>query len=662
MEIARDLQQITITPTLVIETWRSYFFPRPKFSHAAREPLRMPRRTIASRIVASTSQPGASETGSTRTGKVPPRVIEGRSEDGRSSRVLAVWATTATSVAALCALAALSVDAVRSTAGAPPGSGVIAAGVLAVAPLVVVAVLAIVVFALRPALAGALTAGYGAVSVGLLVLDLGLVNSPIDANRLELFRPTTAESLQAGLGTYLLIAAHALAVVGGLFGLLAINRASFDDGYGHSTRADLTGRASAARIGGLAALVAAVAAVVGAASMFAAPYDSIDSIVLVPAVVDAPLTTAIGSAVVALAVLVVVAAALASISPTVAAGATLGAGLGLLGLSGSRVIAGVGSGPTIDPSVGAWIGAAAAIVLVAVGLLVIPLSALRDRRSGAARIERADLAKSGGAAMRWHVAAGSAGVLAGVLLCAGGLLPVLEVPDGLPNLTILATRIAVIAGFLLVVVSVPLFFSLFASVVRPATGVLAVAAVMAAAGVLQSVVLATDIDGIALGTGGVATLLAVLAALACGAAVLLAGSAERDDVDTSDSDFDGRIASVAVLGAIVSAVGLALPLYRGADVTAPALLELPWGWDGWGQALLAVALVGSAVVAARSRPQRGTALLAGGVVAMVVYLLGWPLTQGRALDPVVGAGALFGVLGAVILAVAAVLSARRPRQ
>lgn len=617
----------------------------------------MRRRTIASRIVAS-----ASKAGSSRTGKVPPQVIEGRPEDSTNPRVLALWATAAVSVAAVCAVAALAVDAVRSTQGEPAESGVAIAGVLSVAPLVAVAVLAILGSALRPALAGASTAGFGAISAGLLVLDLGLVTSPIDANRLELFRPITAESLQPGLGTYLLIAAHALAVVGGLFGLMTVNRASFDDGYGHSGRADLTGRSSAARIGGVPTLVAGAAAVLGAASMFAPPYDSVDSIVLVPAVVDAPLTTALGSAVVALALLVVVAAALASISPTVAAGATLGAGLGLLGLSGSRVAAGAASGPTIDASLGAWIGVLAATALVAVGLFAIPLSALRDRRSGTERIKRAELAHAEGAAMRWHVAAGSTGALAGVLLCAGGLLPVLEVPDGLPNPTILATRIAVIAGFLLVVVSVPLFFSLFASVVRPATGVLAVAAVMAAAGVLQSVVLATDIDGIALGTGGVATLLGVLAALACGAAVLLAGSAERDDVDTSDSDFDGRIASVAVLGAIVSAVGLALPLYRGADVTAPALLELPWGWDGWGQALLAVALVGSAVVAARSRPERGTALLAGGVVAMVVYLLGWPLTQGRALDPVVGAGALFGVLGVVILAVAAVLSARRPRQ
>jgi len=50
------------------------------------------------------------------------------------------------------------------------------------------------------------------------------------------------------------------------------------------------------------------------------------------------------------------------------------------------------------------------------------------------------------------------------------------------------------------------------------------------------------------------------------------------------------------------------------------------------------------------------------VVAMIVYLLGWPLTQGRVSDPVVGAGAVVGVIGVVVLAVAALLSARRAQK
>lgn len=586
-------------------------------------------------------------------------MIEGRTDDRTSARGAALWAAGATSAAAVCALASLLTDAVGSSEGEPPIDGVGTAAVVSVAPLVIVAIISIVGLVLKPAVAGAVTAGYGAVAVGLTVMDLSLVGSPIDSNRLELFRPTTAEALTPALGAYLLLAAHALAVIGGLFGLVAVNRASFGDGYGHSASADLSGRATAARIGSLLALSAGTAALIGAITMFAPPFDSTDSIVLVPAVVEAPLTTSIGSGLVALAILVVVSAALASISPAVAAGATLGAGVGLLGIAGARFLAGADSGPAIAASLGAAVGVVVSVVLVVIGALILPVAALRERRSGGVRIARSGTVDGSSAFMRWHIAAGSLGAAAGILFIVGGLLPVLDVPEGLPDPTILATRTTVVAGFVLVVAAVPLFFSLFAATVRPALGVLAIAGVMAASGVLQSLVLATDIDGISVGAGGIAAAVGVVAALGCGVAVLLAGSAEREDVDTSDTSSDRTVGAVAWAGAILSAVGLGLPLYRGADVTAASFFEIPWGWDAWGQALLAVAVVIGAGVAAKSRPSRGSALLVGSAVAMVIYLLGWPLTQGRALDPAVGPGVFVGALGCVILAVAAVLSARR---
>ncbi|MDJ0393927.1 hypothetical protein QMK17_11355 [Rhodococcus sp. G-MC3] len=593
-----------------------------------------------------------------QTGKVPPRVIEGRTDDRKSARGVALCATAAVSVAAVCALVALLTDAVSSSEGAQPSAGISVAGVVSVAPLVVVAILSIVGVAVRPAFAGAVTAGYGAVAVGLTVIDASLIGSPIDSNRLELFMPTTAEALTPAMGSYLLLAAHALAVLGGIFGLATMNRASFGDGYGHSANADLSGRATAVRVGSPLAFLTGTAALVGAVTMFAPPYDSTDSIVLVPAVVEAPLATSVGSGVVALALLVVISAALASISPTVASGATLGAGLGLLGIAGARVLAGGDSGPTIDASSGAVAGAVVSVVIVVVGLSFLPVAALRERRSGPARIERSGALEGGSVFMRWHVVAGLLGAAAGVLLLTGGLLPVLEVPDGLPNPTILATRTTVVAGFILVVSSVPMFFSMFAATVRPALGVLAVAGVMAASGVLQSLVLATDIDGISVGFGGIATAVGVLVAFGCAAAVLLAGSAEREDVDTSDTASDRTVATVAGAGAILSVIGLGLPLYRGTEVTAASFFEIPWGWDAWGQALLAVTVLVGAGVAARSRPARGSALLVGSALALVVYVLGWPLTQGRALDPVVGPGVFAGALGGLILAVAAVLSAR----
>ncbi|ORI28310.1 hypothetical protein BJI47_03310 [Rhodococcus sp. 1168] len=568
-------------------------------------------------------------------------------------------------VAALCGAVALSFepvvaqDSVSAASGEPIGAGVTAAALFALVPVVLVAVTAVLgVIARRAALTGAVTAGYGAVSAGLAVLDVGLLIDPIDSNRLELFRPITAAALEPGTGAYLVLAAHVLAALGGLFGLAAVSRASLSDGYGHSTHADMTNRAAAIRIGGWLSVLAVVAAAVAAGSMFASPYDSSDAIVLVPVVIDSPMATAAGSGIVALAVLIVAAAALASISPTVAAGAFVGAGLGILGVTGSRVLAGVSSGAGVDAAPGSWVGVFASAVLVVVGIVLFPVSKSQERRGVSAEVRRASPVDSTPATTRWHVVAGIVGVAAGVLIVAGTLLPTLSVPDGLSDPTILATRVAAVAGFVLVLASIPMFFSVLAAAVRPTLGVLTVAAVMGASGVLQSVVLATDFDGIALGVGGVATALGTVAAVLCGGCVLLAGSAEREDVDTSDTHIDVTLGSVASLGALFAAAGLALPLYRGTDVTAASLGTFPWGWDAWGQAFLAATIVVSAVVASRSRSARGTALLVGCVIAMIIYLLGWPLTKARALEPVIGSGVIVGALGALTLAVAALLSAR----
>ncbi|MET4046367.1 MULTISPECIES: hypothetical protein [unclassified Rhodococcus (in: high G+C Gram-positive bacteria)] len=596
---------------------------------------------------------------------VLPRRIEPNRDDDKSAFVPAVVAAAVTVLGALCGVVALSFEpvvtqgSVSAASGEVIGAGVTVAALIALTPVVLVAVMAVLgVTARRAALTGAVTAGYGAVSAGLAVLDIGLLVDPIDSNRLELFRPITAAALEPGTGAYLVLAAHVLAALGGLFGLIAVSRASLSDGYGYSTHADMANRASAIRIGGWLSVLAVGAAAVAAGSMFASPYDSSDAIVLVPVVIDSPMTTSVGSGIVALAVLIVAAAALASISPTVAAGASIGAGLGMLGVTGSRVLAGASSGPGVDAAPGSWVGVFASAVLVVVGVVLFPVSKLRERRGDSAEVRRTTPVDSTSATNRWHVVAGVVGVAAGGLIVAGALLPTLSVPDGLPNPTILATRVAAVAGFMLVLASIPLFFSVLAAPVRPVLGVLAVAAVMGASGVLQSVVLATDIDGIALGVGGVATALGTIGAVLCGGCVLLAGSAEREDVDTSDTRIDVGLGSVAWLGGLLSAAGLALPLYRGTDVTAAWFGIFPWGWDVWGQAFLAVTIVVSAVVASRSRPSRGTALLAGCVIAMIIYLLGWPLTETRALEPVIGSGVIVGALGALTLTVAALLSAR----
>ena len=198
-----------------------------------------------------------------------------------------------------------------------------------------------------------------------------------------------------------------------------------------------------------------------------------------------------------------------------------------------------------------------------------------------------------------------------------------------------------------------------AAVVRPAVGVLWTTVVMGVAAVMQSAVIATDVPGVGLGAGAFALCGAAFLAAATGLLVWLAGSAEREDVDTSVvGGSRGLVLLVGGIGAVAVLIGTALPLYRGDAYTAASVLEWPWGIDVWGQLLVGVTVVIAAVIAASARPARGAALLIGSAVAALVYVSEWPLTSSRISDATVGVGAITAATGIVLLLVAAFSSAR----
>ncbi|WP_037175457.1 hypothetical protein [Rhodococcoides fascians] len=569
-------------------------------------------------------------------------------------------------IAAAAAAAAPLVGVVRSVDGSPVGSGAASAAVVAVALPVLVAVAAAVGAATRRIeFAAALLAGYGAVALGIALLDIALLSDPIDANRLELFRPLSAAMLDATAGARILLVGHAASVLAGVAGWSAVHRAGLGDGYGHSVYSEHVGRASAGRVGSLLGALLGAFGVLAAVAAFSSLYRSEDPVVIVTAVVESPVFVAVGSGVVGVAALVVVASALASLSPLVASGASVGAGLGVLGFAGVGLLAGLSTGARVSAGPGAYLGTAAGIGLLVCGAALAPVAAARDRRALQRAQEREAGARSargvaGPGATRWHAAAGSAGVLAGALFVVGSLLPILETDSGIAVPQILATRVVLVAGFVMILGSVPLLFSEFASAARPFVALFWLGAVSAAASVLQSVVLAEDVDGVGTGIGALAIIAGVVAAAVTGLLALFAGSAERDDVDTSaDVSTDGVVLGVGLFGAALLAIGLALPLYRGSDVTAATVTEFPWGWDTWGQMVLAVGIVVAALVAARARAARGSVLLAAAAVAGIVHLASWPLTSARATDPVMGPAVLPLVVGIVVLGVAAALSARR---
>ncbi|MDV8057776.1 MULTISPECIES: hypothetical protein [unclassified Rhodococcus (in: high G+C Gram-positive bacteria)] len=569
-------------------------------------------------------------------------------------------------IAAVAAVVAQLIGVVRSADGSPVGTGAMVAAILAGAvPVVVVLGAAAGVVGKRVEFAAALLAGYGAVALGLTLLDVALLSDPIDANRLELFRPLSAAMLDATAGAYVLLVGHAVSVLAGIAGWSAVHRAGLGDGYGHSVYSEHVGRAAAGRVGPLLAALLGAFGVLAAVAAFASLYRSSDPVVIVTAVVESPVFVAVGSGVVGIAALVVAASALASLSPQVASGASVGAGLGVLGFAGVGLLAGLGTGDRVDAGLGAYSGTVAGLGLLICGAVLAPVAVARDRRA----LERAQQRESGArgvrgvaglGATRWHAAAGSIGVLAGVLFVVGSLLPILETDSGIAVPQILATRVVMVAGFVMILGSVPLLFSEFASAARPFVSMFWLGAVAAAAGVLQSVVLAEDVDGVGAGIGALAIIAGVVAAAATGLLALFAGSAERDDVDTSaDASTDGVVLGTGLFGAVLLAVGLALPLYRGSDFTAATVTEFPWGWDTWGQMLLAVGVFVAAIVAARARAARGSVLLGGAAVAGIVHLASWPLTSARATDPEMGPAVLPLVAGIVVLGVAAALSARR---
>jgi hypothetical protein len=570
----------------------------------------------------------------------------------------------------LAAVGGISVAAapvVGVTTGAGSGStpAMVWAAVCALAAPVL-AILALVRG--RVGFGGALLAAAGAVAAGFAVIDAQLLADPIDANRLELFRPLSAAVLEPGVGAYLVLVGHVLIALAGFGGLVAVGRASLLDGYGGAGSA-------AGRIGGPATALAAVAAVVLAGALFAPPFVSADPVFLVDTVVDGPTLLAVGSALIAVAALTVVGAGLSSVSTSAASGALIGTAIAALGLVGTRWVS-ASAQDRIDPGVGSISATAAAVVLLMIGLAV-PVLARRSAEPAVVEQERpaAPTAKMGKSArnraaaeasaaarrrsVRRHAIAGVTGVVAGVLLATGALLPLLRVPDGVTEPNILGARIAVLGAIVLVLLSVMLLFSELATSIRPAVGVFWVAAVMCATPVLQALVLALGVPSVRMGPGAVLVCLGVVVTGVSGVLLWVAGSAERDDVDTSIDESPSRATVwVGAVGALVSVVALGSPLYSSGESTAATFGEFPWGWDAWGQAVFAAAVVVAVIVAARARPSRGAALLFGAAAGMAVYVAGWPLLEVRGGAAGPGVGALAGAVGMVVLVVAAVARGR----
>ena len=537
-------------------------------------------------------------------------------------------------------------------------SAALAAGVIAVA----VPALAAVAHALhRTELSGGVLAGAGAVSLGLVVLDIALVQDPINANRFELLRPDSAASLDSGLGAFVVVFGHLLGAVAGVLGGVVVHRAALGDSYGAAPHPELEGSPVAARAGFAWSASVTCAVVALAFALFPAAWTSADPLIVSLPVLDSDEMILIATLLIASALFVVVASALASASPAVAAGSLVGAAGCALGLVAARLLAGI-QDDRLEPTRATVTATVGAVSLLVAGAVLGVVVRIRDGRAEATRANqlRAQLAAwaSSFTVTRWHIFAGSAGIAAALLIGVGALLPIVSVPTGSTEPEIFATRVALVGAVALVVSAVWLLLSEFAAAVRPAFGILCVATVMASSGVLQATVGGHRIDGVGVGPGSIAVALGVVVAIGAGLLAWCAGSAERDDLDRSrEIEPNMSILTVGLSGAVLSIIALGLPLYRGADASA-ASFGRSWGWDTWGQAIFGVAVLVAVVLAASSRPARGSALAIGAAVGMLIYLASWPLTRDRVHEPTMGLAVPVAVVALVFLAATAALAHR----
>ena len=600
--------------------------------------------------------------------------------DARVDLAAAVRGTVlALGVAALGALLAAlapAFGAARAVDGSEQGGQPLAAVAAGAALLAVVVLAAWLLRAGRLAGAVGVLTGAGAIAVGLVLLDAQLFRRALDANRLELVRPVTAAELAPGPGAVVVLVGHALLVGAALVGLVALRRSGVLDDP--DLLGDAAGEGPVLRRSAPGAIAGAVAAA-GAVTvgLFLAPLGSADPVVLVPPVIQGPGVVLVGTALLAVAVLVSLALALVSTSVATASGVLAGIALAVLSLAAPRLFAGA-----LDSRFQVGVGA----VLTTVGALALTAAAAALVTSARRRAESVPVpaaASEAGlpGARALHLVTAVVGLLAGVAAMLVAVLPLLSTSGALVVPHVDAVRVLLVAGMVLAAVSVGMLAG-FGPALRPAAGVAWAGVLLAGGAVLQAVLVATDVAGVApassasaaadaqlptvgWGAGAVVTVAAMVLAVVCACVAGLAGAAERDEVDTSEGVETSRpVLVVAGLAALAAVLGLVLPLYTAPGFTAAGLtagdpLGGGWGWDTWSLVAAAVLVVGALLAAVRARPARGLSVLGGTALVLAVRLVSWPLTAGRVAGASAGPGAVATAVALALVLAAAVLAVLR---
>jgi hypothetical protein len=486
----------------------------------------------------------------------------------------------------------------------------------------------------RPFVAAGLLAAVGVFAFGRLLSDLQIVVNAMAVARPELFRPATLIAVTPSTGVWLLLAGHVLVIAGGL---LAAGRAGMP--------------ADESEPAGLVALHVIIAAW-ATIGLLGKPFASADPFQLDRGPWDLPVLGLTGGLLVALAAPLATALAASSPDPDTRQGGVLGVSLALLAVVLPSLVAGtVASGLTI--TVGPVLALLAALALPAVPLLARLVRLLRGKRD-----ETHDLALP--SIRRMHVAAGVLSVIAAIFMLVGATVPQVVLTTGDKATELASANLLWPAGIAFGLLGLALLVPSIAAAVRPALLFGYLAMQLAAAGATQSVLVASQ-AGIAQPGAGFWLMIAEfplgLLALVCAG---LAGAVERENTDA------GRRQEVPLpeLGAMLlaglfAAGAFALPAVRGDNYTAPTLLPNADPAVSWSLLTSLMFLIIGIVVAFRSRPARGAAVLAGAVLLLGVRALELPLTGSKVEGAVVAPGTWLALASCAALLVAAALMGAR---
>jgi hypothetical protein len=501
-----------------------------------------------------------------------------------------------------------------------------------------------VLFGRAPTAAGILV-GAALLAPGLALIDAQFIHDALLAARPEIMVPTSLAPLTPTTGAYLLLVGH---VVTAAAGILAAGRAGADPDSDYFAALDAT--ASTNRRGKAVgwALAAGSVSVIG---LLLPPFRSDDAFIVAQDLIGSPSLVMYGGMLIALTLLI--GGVVAAIDPrtAVARGVAIGLFVALAWLVVPQLVA-IAAVDWVHFERGAPL-----LALLPVGVLALLIAGDKSETDTQVSLENSPL----------HLITGVLGVLAGAaaLFGAFGTLVITGVdqPESYANRQLLP------AGILIIVLGIALF-TRWAGAVRPvlvvALGAIPLVGLAALDTAFTATTLGNAIPGLTVAVSetrvgpAVWFIIAALGlAAAAAVAAVVAGGAERDDVDLSKRVFHGRYA-IPTGGAVLFAIGaFASPMIKASDYTAPGIVT-DFRLASWGLLIGLLVVVGAAGIAAVARPARAAALLFGAAIVVGVHVLELPMTGGRATDAQAGSGTWLSLACLVALVVAAVAALTDP--